>query len=321
MVNCHDLFQKFHDEIKLTTSKQSSLKTAKDTLRERVKKYFSKELKIESPKFWSQGSYAMGTIVNPLEGEYDIDDGIYLQHLDVNKDNWPTPETAHKWIYDAVKGHTKEDPIDKRTCIRVIYSGQYHVDIPIYGTYAGEYYLAEKGEDGWRYSDSRVFSDWFAKEVKQKGEQLRVIVRYFKAWADFKSKSKSIKLPSGLVLTVLVSENYISEEHDDYAFGITAKNIYKKIASEFAVYNPVDNSEILTSRLTDIQKENFRGLLSDLAESINKALGEKDKKDACQIWRTEFGDRFPKLSDENRKAEPIIVTSRPASPHGIKWFA
>lgn len=62
----------------------------------------------------------MGTIVNPLDGEYDIDDGVYLQNLDKeNKDSWPTPETVHSWIYKAVEGHTKEDPIDKRIKERV----------------------------------------------------------------------------------------------------------------------------------------------------------------------------------------------------------
>lgn len=321
MANCHDLFQKLHDEIKLPASKRDALKKAKDALRKRVKEYFSKELKTESPKFWSQGSYALGTIVNPLDKEYDIDDGIYLQHLSDEKDQWPTPEAVHKWIYDAVKGHTQEDPIDKRTCVRVVYSGEYHVDLPIYSTFEDEYYLAEKGENGWTLSDPIAISEWFIRELKQKGDQLKRVVRYLKAWGDFKSKSNGIKLPSGLILTVLATEHYISTEYDDSAFVTTAKNIYQKISNDFTVYNPIDSNEILTARLTDAQKKNFISILSNLLGNASKAFEENDEIKASELWISEFGDRFPKSTEKSKIAEPIIITSRPASPHGVKWTA
>ena len=79
------------------------------------------------PKFHAQGSFATQTTVNPLDGEFDLDDGVYLQHLDeYDQSGWPTPETVHGWIVDATNGYTKEKPIDKRTCVRVRYAGQYH---------------------------------------------------------------------------------------------------------------------------------------------------------------------------------------------------
>jgi hypothetical protein len=254
----------------------------------------------------------MDTTVNPLDGEYDIDDGVYLQNIDKdNKNNWPAPETVHSWIYKAVEGHTKEDPIDKRTCVRVIYSGQYHVDLPIYGEYKKAYYLAEKGENGWHTSDPRALADWFKKQVKQSGEQLRNIVRYLKAWADYKSKSKNVKLPNGLILTVLVVENHANKERDDSAFGRTIRNIYQKIVDSLVVYNPVDQSEILTERLTETQKKTFKDLLASLLDSANKALDEKNKKESCKIWRKEFGDRFP-CCDDIKEEESLRYTSSPA---------
>ena len=158
MADCHDLFQKFHDKIKLPSSKKEYLMQARDALRERMRKYFKEELKCNVPKFWIQGSYAMRTVANPLDGEYDIDDGVYLQNLDVNKEKWPPTSTVHDWVFKAVKGHTDKDPVDKRTCVRVIYSGKYHVDLPIYGENKGLYYLAEKGENGWNESNPRALT-------------------------------------------------------------------------------------------------------------------------------------------------------------------
>ena len=312
MADCHDLFQSYHEKIVLLPSKKDNLRSSRNKLRDKIKKYFKEELKANPPLFWGQGSYAMGTIVNPLNGEYDIDDGVYLQNLDKdNKDSWPTPETAHRWICKAVEGHTKEKPIDKKPCVRVVYSGQYHVDLPIYGGYKGAFYLAEKGEKSWHISDPRALTEWFKKQVKQSDGQLRRIVRYLKAWADYKSKTNNVKLPRGLILTVLVAENYVEKERDDSAFGRTIRNIYQKIIDSFVVYNPVDQDEILTERLTDPQKKKFKELLVSLLNNANKALDEKSKKEACRIWRREFGDRFP-CCDDIKEEESPLYTSSPA---------
>ncbi len=307
MADSHDLFQAFHNRIELSSSKKESLRRARDTLRKRIKDYFMKELKYAPPKFWNQGSYAMATIVNPLYGEYDIDDGVYLQNLDSEKSKWPTPETVHNWIYRAVQGHTDKSPIDKRTCVRVVYSGQYHVDLPIYGEYKNQYYLAEKGDKGWHISDPKALTNWFKNQVKQKGEQLRKIIRYLKAWADYKSKNG--KLLSGLILTILAVENYESRKRDDASFGGTIKNVYERIIDSFVVRNPVDSQEILSARLTEIQKKNFKSLMFNLLASANKALKEDSKKEACKIWRKEFGDRFPSCDNIEEEESPLYTPS------------
>lgn len=309
MADCHDLFQKFHNSIKLSSSKKESLRKARDALRKRIRDYFNKEKEESPPNFWNQGSYATATIVNPLDGEYDIDDGVYLQNLDEDKNNWPIPDTAHRWVYEAVKGHTEEDPMDKRTCVRVVYSGHYHVDLPIYGEYKDNFYLAKKGVSGWNISDPKSLTNWIKKQVKQNGGQVRNIVRYLKAWVDYKSKSKNVILPSGLILTILVAENYANKERDDSSFGRTVRNIFQKIIDSFIVYNPVDGNEVLSDRLSETQKKNFKELLFNLWDNANKALGEKSKKKACKIWRKEFGERFPFCDNIKEKETPLYTYS------------
>lgn len=76
----------------------------------------------------------MKTTVNPINGnEYDLDDGVYLSgYSDVDQDSWPSPSTVHSWIKSAVDGHTQKSPVDKDTCVRVVYEAGYHIDYPIY---------------------------------------------------------------------------------------------------------------------------------------------------------------------------------------------
>lgn len=299
MANCHDLFQKFYDEINLTLSKKNSLRTARDAIRDKIRKHFEDTMGEETPKFHGQGSYAMSTIVNPLDGEYDIDDGVYLQNLDSDKSKWPSVAAVHSWIYKAVKEHTDENPIDKRTCIRVIYSGQYHVDLPIYGMYNSKPYLAEKGEAGWHISDPRAITDWFKDKVKNEGEQLRRIVRYLKAWVD--NKSKSGKLPSGLILTILVVNNYEKTERDDASFTGTVRNIYDQILNSPTIFNPVDPNERLGDYITETQIRNFKERLFRLLDNAGAALEEESIEEACKKWKGEFGNRFPSSSSDDKR--------------------
>lgn len=295
MANLHSEFITFHDRVALTSGKEESLRTARNAIRERIQKYFRENLKVTLPKFLGQGSYAMGTTVNQLDGEFDIDDGVYLQHLDENDDReWPTPDTIHRWLVKATDGHTNEKPLDKRACVRVRYVGQYHVDLPSYGKLNGEYLLAEKGVKGWHRSDPLALTVWFREQVKAQGDQLRRIVRYLKAWADFQSGRRG-KMPSGLILTVLAAQNFRSDSRDDVSLAYTAAAISNAVYPIFCVYNPVDFTEELTARLTDEQKARFQDVVSDLAIRGAKAIDVDDRKESSKLWRSQLGDRFPNI--------------------------
>lgn len=303
MANCHDLFLSFHETITLSGRQKENLRQARDAIRNRIKKKFIEVGRIPAPKFWFQGSFAMHTIVNPLDGEYDIDDGVYLQNLDkTNNRNWPTPETVHKWIFEAVNGHTDQPPIDKRTCVRVIYAGRYHVDLPIYAELNGEKLHAEKGEKGWHKSDPRAITDWFQDAVNKHGEQLSRMVRYFRAWADYNAKDG--KLPSGLIFTVLVVEKYQANDRDDVCFGQLVTNLYSRMLASPNIPNPKETSEDLYERYDDTQKRRFLSALRRLKDVATEALSAEGKKDACKKWKSEFGDRWVNCDTLEEKDKP-----------------
>lgn len=318
MADLQSEFKTFHDRIALTSSKKDSLKKARNALRDKIRKYFRDMLKLNIPKFHGQGSYAMGTTVNPLNGEFDIDDGVYLQHLDTSdKSQWPAPDTVHRWLVQATDGHTDEKPMDKRTCVRVRYAGQYHVDLPAYGELNGDYLLAEKGDKGWHRSDPLALTDWFRGRVKNHGEQLPKMVRYLKAWADFQS-GRLGAMPNGLILTVLVSNQYCADERDDIAFANTIDAISNAVRSAFYVYNPVDAGEELTARLTEAQKTRFQKAISDAADAAAKAINTDDRHEAAKTWRKQFGDRFPAVEKENDTNKKKEATTKLAAVYAVR---
>lgn len=306
MANLHDEFGTYFEKIKLAKWKKEFLKKGRDANRDRTRNHFRETLKKPTPKFHGQGSHMMRTTINPLEGEYDIDDGVYLQHLDANDDkDWPSPATVHRWLVEAVAGHTKEEPVDKKTCVRVRYAGDYHVDLPAYAQKGNQYLLAAK--DGWRASDPKALTVWFLAQVKSQGEQMRRNVMYLKAWADFQ-KGRKGKMVNGLILTILVSRHYHSSERDDISLAETVKAIQTAVKEDFEVFNPVDGSEKLTDRLTDGQKLRFQEAIAELAEQARKAIDADDEEEAARIWQRQLGDRFPKVEkekSENHKKQQV----------------
>ncbi|EDU9613118.1 hypothetical protein ZA97_004666, partial [Salmonella enterica subsp. houtenae] len=152
----------------------------------------------------------------------DVDDGCYLPLSFVSQTKRPSTaatvffnaaEEALKPLID-----TKQWTLvtDKPTCIRIVIATYAHIDIPLYAIpdeefatlrVAMERYgydsltkainIAERDvwtalpadkvllahrEHNWMASDPRPVKEWFLGEVEAKGEQLRRVVRYLKAF-------------------------------------------------------------------------------------------------------------------------------------------
>jgi len=301
MANCHDLFKNFLSNIKLSDSNKESLISARNAIGDRIKNYFKDTLEEKIPLFHEQGSFALKTVVTPLYEEFDIDYGVYLQNIQNN--DFPSPEKVHGWIFNAVKGHTNEKPKDKRTCVRVTYAGHYHVDLPIYSSSIENPYLAEKGEKGWHESNPVAFTKWFINRVNKEGEQLRRIVHYIKAWADF--KSSNIKLPCSFILTILATNNFNEAARDDVSFSKTMKAIYESVSVSKVITNPIDSNEIVSSRITESQWTNFNEKFLELLKNAGDALKNDDKEEASKSWRKVFGEKFPSYKAPKEGDRPL----------------
>ncbi|MEQ9373076.1 MAG: hypothetical protein RIG63_29255 [Coleofasciculus chthonoplastes F3-SA18-01] len=287
MADCHKLFLKFNSIIELNAKRKESLRISREAVRNKIRNFFKEKQNGLYPRFHGQGSFMMNTIIKPLDGEFDIDDGIYFL---VKHQPLQSIDTFHRWICEAVDSHTKEKPIDKMTCARVVYKGHYHIDLPIYYIVEGSCPKLAHKRDGWISSDPKTFIKWFQSQTDDKG-QLRRIVRYFKAWIDCKSGT----LPSGLIFSILATENIRFNARDDIALYETLKNIKNKLDSNFTCYRPTTPTyEDLLKEYSQTNKEYFKNQIDRMISSAKKALDDNtSQKDACKEWQKHFGDRFP----------------------------
>ena len=309
MANIHSLFQTFNENITLSDAKTTSLRTSRNSLRQDIRDWF-KESGKDQPQFCWQGSFAMKTTVNPTTGkDYDIDDGIYLRgYSGQDMSEWPVPATVHNWIKNAVEGRTKATPINKDTCIRVPYANGYHVDLPIYIEKDDAIYLAHKTK-GWTTSDPKAFRDWFVEKVKDNGEQLRRMVKYLKAWKDFKG------LPiKGIELTILICENFDSfDGRDDKSLKNTIENIITTLENSYKCKKPVVPYEDLFKSHSQTRKSEIISAFKTLKNALIDAINEQDEEAASEKIIAVFGSRFPR-GESNKKAE----YQRTSSPGVLK---
>lgn len=323
MANTHSLFQSYNSNIRLNKTNRNLLVKGKKALKTKIKNHFE-DTGMTKPKLRGQGSFSMDTILNQLpDKDYDVDYGVYIQsYSDVSQDDWPTTSTVHKWIKDAVDGHTSTPPVDKNTCVRVIYKDDYHIDLPAYILKDDIAYLAHKA-NGWIESDPKSFTEWFEEKVKDNGAQLRRVVRYLKGWKDYQNRTQKTVDMSGLAITILVAENfYASTDRDDKSLLGTLTSIIDRLESNFRCDKPVIPNENLFEGYTSTKADGIIDNLKKLQNAIEKALGKDCELEASKELIKKLGDRFPegkKLEQDDKKSnnrhDHAVKTPRPAVIH------
>ena len=311
MAVLHKEFIGFNKGIKLDPKKKEGLLTSRKELRKKIKKWFSENKPNElQPKFASQGSIEMDTAINPISVydevlkknlfKYDLDDGIYFIEEEGENNRKPI-QTWHDWVFDAVDNHTNQDSVRKLTCIRVVFADGHHIDLPIYYKMDDVIELAHRTK-GWTESDAKAFFEWF-NELKN--PQLARIVRYLKAWKDFREfNNSSLKLPSGFELTILASNNYVEDDNDDLAFRDTVRKIDTELnkMDGFKCIRPTTpKDEDVFADYSETRKSEFLKTLVNLLGDLDKAEAETNFKKASEILiKNQFGDRFPLGKDEDQ---------------------
>jgi hypothetical protein len=346
MANAHHLFQHYNRAIKLTDEKRVTLISFRDSLRKRMDANF-KKIPLQDRRnlemyFQTQGSFIMDTIIKPVNDDFDLDDGVYFQGTQ-SRDERPEPQVFHDWVYNAINHDNDYEKVtDKQTCVRVKYKLGFHIDIPIY--YADNFEspdLAEKVK-WWMLSNPVEFIGWFEEKTKsgfqkafiynslkyaepyekwltdiRKADcQLRRLVRYMKAWADL----KKAEMPCGIIMTILVAENFAVDDRDDVAFYNTLISVRNYLQRNgFQCPRPTSpQGEDLFASSSQTTKEYFMNALNGLIRDADKALNADNEKDACKEWEKHFGSRFP---CHLAKGNPIPVVKREPNIESLKRVA
>lgn len=310
MADLDKLYNKFCEAITLSQSKRDELITGRNSLREDIRADFTEKGR-KKPSFCMQGSFAMKTVINPINGnEYDLDDGVYLNgYSDKDQDEWPSASSVHRWIVDAVDGHTKSAPENKTSCVRVRYARGYHIDLPSYIIDDGKCFLATKNS-GWTESDPKAFKEWFMSYVTNYpisyGEPLRRTVRYLKAWRDY----CDVDLAS-IVVTILATKNFSSYSgRDDLAVLNTVKQIRNTLNRSFSCRKPVFPREELLEDYTTTEQKAVLDALEAFETTLSQASSESDEKKASEIVRAVYGNRFP-LGQSTTAGSAYAITTAP----------
>ena len=303
MTNCDTLFKEFNKELDITPTKLSKLMNSKDYVREKIKNYFKDKHPSYKPKFWIQGSYKMKTIIRTKDDTCDLDDGVYFQS---NPDDI-SAETLQTWVKNAVVDIT-DDVSHRKKCITVNYKGDYNIDLPIYlfDKDVDEHpSLAIKG-NGFNEDDPKDMVDAFVQSKKSNDQLLR-IVRYLKAWCDNKSSDNGTKMPSGLAMTILAMNNYMSNDDDDIALKyalIGIKNSLKSsTSSQFQCKVPAVPFDDIFEDYSQTKKDYFWKNLLDFIDDAKKAIDEKNQLKASKLWKKHLGNRFPDGEDKDEKSD------------------
>ena len=300
MANNNEQFKAFHETIKASEAKLTKLRTNRDAIRDKIRKYFKENHEdYIQPKFSWQGSFAMKTILNPIKDEdglgvYDLDDGVYF--IGESEDDRKTIDWYHKEVREAVKDHTNQGAFDINPCVRVMYSDGHHVDLAIYfKTEDDEHPQLAHRKDDWAESDPKDLLNWFSGECGTK-PHLRELVRIMKAWCESKC-SEGTKMPSGCIMTMLTAKHY--QWNDDNRFDIAMCDILTAMYDElsqpdgFHCYRPsAPIGEDLFANYDDKRKKAFLDELESFKDDAKRAIENKNPRKSCLKWQAHFGSRF-----------------------------
>ncbi|WP_305000424.1 CBASS cGAMP synthase [Thiohalobacter thiocyanaticus] len=283
--------------------------------------------------------------------EIDLDDGVYLPMSIMNTAPEANKDWFFAIVDGALRELAEKEnwefSNEKNTCARIIIPGkQAHIDIPLYAvpdsrhahmveaigdlnvklgellferdgpelkTFLldeNEIYLATRDE-GWRKSDPLLIANWFKQQIGIKGQRLRRICCFLKAWRDYCWEAGG---PSSLALMICAAEAYPLDDRgrDDYALLEVVKTLPTRLSGK--IYNPACKyPEVVYPRGNSDQAEIVacsNQMLNALQSAVSGSLDKAAVVDACI---TQFGRRLPcrpEWIDVITSAE--IVRSTPA---------
>ncbi|MBL1376468.1 CBASS cGAMP synthase [Zobellella iuensis] len=273
----------------------------------------------------------------------DVDDGCYLPMSFVSQTKRPSTAATVFFTAaeEALKPLVKEKRwtlvTDKPTCIRIVIAAYAHIDIPLYAIPDEEFAVLKasmerRGYDSlleavnmaeqdtwtalpadkvllahrecdWMLSDPRPVKEWFLAEVAAKGEQFRRVVRYLKAFRDWRWSSGG---PSSILLMAAAAPLFEKRDRrDDLALLDVVAALPARLRE--GVNNPVEESESLTERLGQAGVEDAAKAFEEFEKVLRGATGTGSPSQACIWMQGEFGSRFPNEPDRV-KAVSVAAT-------------
>lgn len=333
MFNCTKDINAYHNkEVNLPVKERDNMRKRRNSNRDRLRNGLEKEDNPKPIEFVSQGSYAMKTMIQDPDKNYDIDDGVYFhkEELIGSRGGELSSRQARDMVCDALDdGQFNQAPEVRSNCVRVYYEAGYHVDIPVYrrivvtdvnGDEVDVYYELASSS-GWKRSDARDVTKWYKDELSKSlnGDQLRRINRLLKHFARSRNSWRDSIL-CGFGISVLVVECFQANDREDRALYETMVAIRNRLQWNLQIAHPVTPNDYITKGVDDAQARFFRDKLTDAINELQQ-LFEHDctREQALKCWDKVFYTAFfcERLEDERRASSSTSNTISAATLAGL----
>jgi hypothetical protein len=311
--DCSNEMSKYHaDQVTLNLEDQQEMRGRRDAGRTRLINALQADTRPAPMEWSSQGSYAMRTMHQDPQNDYDIDDGVYFAKaslVDAN-DVELTPLAARTMVCDAL---TRDERLKhpakvKDNCVRQVYPEGYHIDMPVYRIDATANILGE----------SVVTYDIVGElnEGQADGSQLRRIVRLTKKQARSRMSWKS-QTVSGICMTKLTVDHFVAKDgRDDEALYHT----WNAISSALALTQHVDHPIVGQKALAQHGDSDIKYFHERMKEALKTlaiiTLDKCTRKEARQAWGEVFNTGYfgecPNGGEDSKGGGgrgPFVVTS------------
>jgi hypothetical protein len=279
------------------TTKQDASKSH-TSLRDFLKK--NDEFKPYHVSDFLSGSYKRNTAIRPrtVNGKTarpDVDIIVVTNHS-LNDE----PQEVIDLLYDVLE----DEYPDIRKQARSVGINTNKVDMDVVPIIApdgmeGTLYIPDRKKDKWLVTNPPKHTTWTTEINNESSGMFKPLVKLMKWWR--RVNPTIAKKPKGFVIECIVAECMDKSETN---YGELVVKTLEEIVLKYKAYIDlkivphIDDPGVPGNSVTDgITFDAFNGFYNKAkshAEIGRKALNETDEEEALKLWRTIFGERFPK---------------------------
>ena len=307
--NIQQFAEFLRDEVNLNQSRLDRLETSvgavNDYLKDNLPGYQTMD---------KQGSYALGTLIKPVDDndEYDADIQIVMNP----NPKWEAKDYVHAINQTLAGNKNYVDKLRLKTrCVTVDYAGDFHLDVVPRVTINGKHCVCNRIDNKFEETDGTGYRDWFNGKNRITGGNLKRVVRLLKHLRDHKNSftAKSILLTTLAGNAIKVSDEgtaAVSTVADTLETVLSRMNDYLQQHPNMPIIkNPVLPTEDFNRHWDQRRYANFRNRVQSYAQTAKQAKAEPSAEQAIKLWQDLFGDKFGKSSSSGGGGSPGQSTS------------
>ena len=257
-----------------------------------------------------QGSWPHETIIKPADGvEFDADFMLVMEEQAAWADS---PKRYITEVHAALaRNGTYKDLVKppKCRCIRVVYAGDYHVDVvPFVVLSDGRQVIVNGDDDDWEDTDPAGFTKWMKEKNDITGGNLKRVIRLLKYLRDHREnfrRTRSVLLTAMLGERVNAANKIANPSYyedlptalfhliTDLNEWLQANPTKPSIADPSGATDPDGNPITFDHRWTEDTYQAFREKISSIAADTKVAYEDDTSIEySLELWQKIFGPAF-----------------------------